>query len=76
MASFFDSCFLLFHFFGHICPVCFVFVFTGLCLVPLDGIKICGFVFSCRSVERALLLLNSVAYTLATHIWISKSALS
>ena len=66
MASFFDGCFLLF-----LCPIyspcILVLVFTGLCLAPLDGIKISGFVFSCRAAEWASLLLNSAAYALAIH---------
>ena len=45
-----------------------VLVFTGLCHAPLDGIKICGFVFSCRAVEWTSLLLNLVAYALAAHM--------
>ena len=53
-----------------------VLVFTHLCLAPLDGIKICGFVFSCRAADQASLLLNLVAYALAAHIWVSISALS
>ena len=56
-------------------PCIFVMVFTGLCLAPLDGIKISGFVFSCRATEWASLLLNSATYSLAAHIWISISAL-
>ena len=52
-----------------------VLVFTGLCLAPLDSIKICGLVFSCRAAEQALLLLNLAAYALATRIWISILAL-
>ena len=74
MASFFDSCFLLFLFCTY-SPCILVLVFTGLCLVPLDGIKISGFVFSCRAMEQALSLLNSAAYALATCIWISILAL-
>ena len=62
-------------FFCTYLPCMFVLVFTGLCHAPLDGIKICGFVFSCRAMEWALLL-NSVPYALATHILISISALS
>ena len=53
-----------------------VLVFAGLCLAPLDGIRTCGFVFSCRPAEQASLLLNLAAYTLAAHIWVSISALS
>ena len=56
-------------------PCIVVFVFTGLCLVPLDGIKISGFVLSCRVAEWASLLLNSMAYALAMCIWMSISAL-
>ena len=74
MTSFFDSCFLLFLFCTY-SPCMLVLVFTGLCLAPLDGIKICGFVFSCRAAEQASLLLNLVAYTLAACIWVSISAL-
>ena len=51
-------------------------VFPDLCLTPLDGIKTCGFIFSCRAVEQASLLLNSAAYALAACIWVSISALS
>ena len=75
MASFFDSCFLLFLFWTY-SPCMLVLVFTGLCLAPLDGIKICGFVFSHRATEQALLLLNLAAYALAAHNWVSISALS
>ena len=67
----------LFSFFFHTYSPCIlVLVFTGLCLAPLDGIKISGFVFSCKAVEQALLLLNSAAYVLATRIWVSILALS
>ena len=62
-------------FFVHIHPVYLSWVFTGLCLVPLDCINISGFLFSCRATEWASLLLNSAAYALAAHIWISISAL-
>ena len=53
-----------------------VLVFTGLCLVPLDGTKTCGFVFSSRAAEQASLLLNSVGYALAARIWVAILALS
>ena len=56
-------------------PCILVLVFSGLCLAPLDGIKISGFVLSCRAAEQASLLLNSAAYALAVHIWISILAL-
>ena len=62
-------------FFCTYLPCMLVLVFTGLCLAPLDGIKICGFVFSCRAIEWASLL-NLAAYSLATCIWISILALS
>ena len=62
-------------FFCTYSPCILVLVFTGLCLAPLDSIKISGFVFSCRAAERAFSLLNSAAYTLAACIWISISAL-
>ena len=75
MASFFDNCFLL-SLFSYIFTCILVLVFTGLCLAPLDGIKISGFVFSCKAVEWASFLLNSAAYALAAHIWISISGLS
>ena len=52
-----------------------VLVFTSLCLAPLDGTKTYGFVFSCRAAEQAWLLLNSVVYALATHIWVAILAL-
>ena len=74
VASFFDSCFLLFLFCTYL-PCILVLVFTSLCLAPLDSIKISGFLFSCRVAEWASLLLNLAAYALAGHIWISISAL-
>ena len=49
---------------------------TGLYLAPLDGIKICGFVFPCRATEWTSLLLNLAAYALTIHICISILALS
>ena len=52
-----------------------ILAFTGLCLAPLDGIKTCGFVFSCRATEGASLSLNSAAYALAACTWVSILAL-
>ena len=67
---------VLFCFFFHTYSPCIlVLVFTGLFLASLDVIKISGFVFSCRAMEWASLLLNSAAYALATCICISMSAL-
>ena len=74
MNSFLTVVFFCFFFWTYL-PCMLVLVFTGLCLAPLDGIKICGFVFSCRATERALLL-NSVAYALAACNWVSILALS
>ena len=75
VASFFWQLFSFGFFFGTYLPCILVMVFTGLCLAPLDSIKISGFVFSCRAVEWASLLLNLATYALATCIWISISAL-
>ena len=75
MWIFLDSCFLLFLFL-YKCPLYTCLGLYWLCLVPLDGIKTCGFVFSCRAAEQASLLLNSAAYALAAHIWVSISTLS
>ena len=55
---YFHKWFLLF-LFCTIVPFMPVFIFTGLCLAPLDGTETCGFVFSCRAAEWASLLLNS-----------------
>ena len=76
VASFFLTVVFFCFFFCTYSPCMLVLVFTGLCLAPLDGIKICGFVFSCRATERASLLLNLVAYALAACICISILALS
>ena len=62
-------------FFGTNVPSMPVLIFTSLCLVPLDGTKTCGFVFSCRAAEQASSLLNLAAYTLAAHNWVAISAL-